>query len=84
MKAIINNIESVSNSQFNLNVTIKKDDGTLILTTDIGFNAVFSDKASAIAYIKEAIKNRALQYIAETTSVSKDEITKILGREFNV
>lgn len=84
MKATINKIDAVSNSQFNIDVTVNDDTGKLLFSGQMGFNAVFTDINQAVAYIKDAIKNRTNQNIAETSSVSKSEVEKLIGKEFTI
>ena len=85
MKVTINSIiASENNAQFVLNYTAKKDDGTLIVTENISIMHVDSDIDTAKAYVKQAIKSRITQLISEKDSVTKPEIQKIIGQEFNV
>ncbi len=84
MKATINKIEAISNSQFNLDVSIIDDKGDPLTTQTIGFNAPFSSIDEAVKYVKDAIRARADQYIKETTSVTKPEIEKLIGQEFDL
>ena len=84
MKATINSINATSNSQFNIDVTVNDDTGKPLFSGQMGFNAVFSDINQAVAYIKDAIKNRTNQAIAENGSVSKPEVEKLIGQEFDI
>lgn len=83
MKAIINKVDAVSNSQFNINVTVSFDDGTT-QDFDMGFNAVFTDTQAALDYVKSAILNRANQYLKETASVAKSQVDGLVGKEFTL
>lgn len=84
MKATINKLDAVSNSQFNINVTVNDDSGKPLFSGQMGFNAIFTDTAQAISYIKNAIKNRTNQAIAENGSVAKPEVEKLIGKEFSL
>ena len=84
MKAIITKLEATSNSQFNIDVTVNDDNGKPLFSGQMGFNAVFADTSQAIAYIKDAIKNRTNQAVAENGSVSKPEVEKLIGQEFDI
>ena len=84
MKAIITKLEATSNSQFNIDVTVNDDTGKSLFSGQMGFNVVFSDASQAVAYIKDAIKNRTNQAVAENGSVSKPEVEKLIGQEFDI
>ena len=84
MKATINKIEAISNSQFNIEITVNDDSGKFLYSGQVGFNAVFSDAEKAVSYIRDGIKNRANQYLAEIRSVAKDEVEKLIGQEFSL
>ena len=85
MRAVINAIVSfTNNSQFVFNYTAKQDDGTVIVTENMSINHPETDVQKAKAYVKASIKSRAEQILAETDSVTKPELQKIIGQEFNV
>ena len=84
MKAKILNIKATNNSVVKIGFQIMDDTGKVILEETRTFVTTVKTDIAAEGYIKETLKNIALQYVSETEGKLKDEATKLINKEINL
>ena len=65
-------------------VQLKDDTGAVILTTTRGFTSTKTDPEEMKGEIEKALSNIKDQYVNEKNSVAKQEMLKMVGKEFEV
>lgn len=84
MKIKVTAADFQTNHNGNFTIELKDDAGNVVLTTTRGFTSTKADPEKVKAEIGEALANIKGQYVDETNSVAKQEMLKVVGKEFDV